>query len=248
MRKAGGTPAQWQALADGATARGEIPWNSKDVPPRPPMLPVFGNVRAWMMTPATSSASGRGRRRRPRPALMAREVAEVRRTSSGHARGAGRCQQVGRRPRHADAARPLEFHRAPYVREARIQRGARGADVRAAEHGAARCRGRLLGRQVPLLQPASLAARSGPQDGDRPSELPVLHLRTLDVLGRGRRGVVLSVSSDAADFEAQKEEASISRLYGGIHYRSDLEVGKAHGKRIGGYTVRFARLDGADAR
>ena len=32
--------------------------------------------------------------------------------------------------------------------------------------------------------------------------------------------------SGAADFEAQKDEASISRLYGGIHYRSDLEVGQ----------------------
>ena len=30
-----------------------------------------------------------------------------------------------------------------------------------------------------------------------------------------------------ADFEAQRDEASISRLYGGIHYRSDLEVGSA---------------------
>jgi hypothetical protein len=35
-------------------------------------------------------------------------------------------------------------------------------------------------------------------------------------------------------------------LYGGIHYRSDIEVGKDHGKRIGGYAVRFARIDGAD--
>jgi hypothetical protein len=52
--------------------------------------------------------------------------------------------------------------------------------------------------------------------------------------------------ADAATLEAQKEEASISRLYGGIHDRTDLEVGKAHGKRIGGYTVSFARVDGAD--
>jgi membrane-associated phospholipid phosphatase len=52
--------------------------------------------------------------------------------------------------------------------------------------------------------------------------------------------------ADASFFDAQKEEASISRLYGGIHYRSDLEMGKAHGKRIGGYTVSFARTDGAD--
>ena len=52
--------------------------------------------------------------------------------------------------------------------------------------------------------------------------------------------------SGAATFDAQKKEAAISRLYGGIHYRPDIEVGKDHGKRVGGYTVRFARLDGAD--
>ena len=49
-----------------------------------------------------------------------------------------------------------------------------------------------------------------------------------------------------AEFEAEKAEASISRLYGGIHYRSDIEMGNSHGRRIAGYTVRFARLDGAD--
>ena len=42
------------------------------------------------------------------------------------------------------------------------------------------------------------------------------------------------------------DEASISRLYGSIHYRSDIEVGKDHGKRIAGYTIKFAREDGAD--
>ena len=52
--------------------------------------------------------------------------------------------------------------------------------------------------------------------------------------------------NNAAYFEEQKDEASISRLYGGIHYRADIEMGKEHGTRIGGYTVRFARLDGAD--
>ena len=42
-----------------------------------------------------------------------------------------------------------------------------------------------------------------------------------------------------------RNEAAISRLYGGIHYRSDIENGKAHGLRIGGYTLRFAHADGA---
>jgi hypothetical protein len=52
--------------------------------------------------------------------------------------------------------------------------------------------------------------------------------------------------SQTAELDAMKDEAGISRLYGGIHYRADIEQGKDHGRRIGGYTVRFARQDGAD--
>jgi hypothetical protein len=49
-----------------------------------------------------------------------------------------------------------------------------------------------------------------------------------------------------AYFNDQANEASISRLYGAIHYRSDIEAGSAHGQRIGGYTVNFAVADGAN--
>jgi membrane-associated phospholipid phosphatase len=53
-------------------------------------------------------------------------------------------------------------------------------------------------------------------------------------------------TSGAQSFEAMKDEAGISRLYGGIHYRADIDAGKEHGERIGAYTVSFARQDGAD--
>ena len=52
--------------------------------------------------------------------------------------------------------------------------------------------------------------------------------------------------SSAAEFDAARDEASISRLYGSIHYRADIDVGKDHGKRIAGYTIKFAREDGAN--
>ena len=42
------------------------------------------------------------------------------------------------------------------------------------------------------------------------------------------------------------DEAGISRLYGGIHYRSDIVQGKAHGSRIGNWVVNFAKADGAN--
>src|SRR3989442_3460067 len=43
----------------------------------------------------------------------------------------------------------------------------------------------------------------------------------------------------APDFDAMKDEASISRLYGGIHYRSDIERGKEHAARIGRVAMRI---------
>lgn len=83
MRTAGGSPAQWQALADAAAARGEIAWISRDIPVRPPMLPFFGLVRSWMMTPAEVIAE----RPLPPPSTssqqMKDELAEVKRTVEG---------------------------------------------------------------------------------------------------------------------------------------------------------------------
>lgn len=49
--------------------------------------------------------------------------------------------------------------------------------------------------------------------------------------------------ASSGEFEALRDEAAISRLYGGIHFRSDIERGKVHGARIGEYTVRFAEQD-----
>ena len=80
MRTAGGSPALWQSLADSAIAHGEIPWVSQETPARPPMLPNFGLVRAWMMTPAEVV----GERPPPPPStsseLMRQELAEVKHT------------------------------------------------------------------------------------------------------------------------------------------------------------------------
>jgi hypothetical protein len=247
MRTAGGSPAQWQALADGAVARGEIPWKSMDIPSRPPMLPLFGNVRAWMMTPADIVNERPGPPPSTSSALMAREVAEVR-------------QQVDRGTRQELAIANFwadgpstptppghwNFIAAPYIRKADF------SEVRAA-------------RAFALLNMALHDAAVGCWDtkyfyfNPRPSHLDpdlksVIGLPNFPSYtsghstfsGAGAEVLSYLFPSGSANFDAQAFEASISRLYGGIHYRSDLEVGMAHGKRIGGYSVRFARTDGAD--
>jgi hypothetical protein len=41
-------------------------------------------------------------------------------------------------------------------------------------------------------------------------------------------------------------EASLSRMYGAIHYRSDCEEGLKCGKMIGDYAISRAISDGAE--
>lgn len=51
--------------------------------------------------------------------------------------------------------------------------------------------------------------------------------------------------SGASSFNAMRDEAGVSRMYGGIHYRSDVEAGKTHGIHIAAHTLSFAHADGA---
>jgi membrane-associated phospholipid phosphatase len=51
--------------------------------------------------------------------------------------------------------------------------------------------------------------------------------------------------ADKPKFDAMAQEASMSRIYGGIHYRSDCEVGLRCGNAIGSFSVRFGQKDGA---
>jgi hypothetical protein len=247
MGTAGGNAAIWQSMADQAAARGEIPWRSLENPPRPPMLPLFGRVMPWMMTAADIAAERPGPPPSTSSQQMAREVEEVRQTVENLDRrqlaiaykwsdGVGTPTPPGRWNLTAE----------PYVAEAQF------SEVRAA-------------RAFALLNMAMQDAAIGCWDAKfsyfnpRPSQMD-RRIRTSIGLPNfpsytsghstfsAAAAEVLSYLFPAGSgrFEADREEAAISRLYGGIHYRADIEVGKAHGRRIGGYTVRFGQQDGAD--
>lgn len=242
-----GNAALWQSLADQARARGEVPWRSLESPPRPPMLPLFGRVLAWNMTPADVAAERPGPPPSTSSAQMAREVAEVKETARRLTR-----QQLAIAYKWADGAGTptppghWNFIAGPYIVNAGF------SEVRAA-------------RALALLNMALHDAAVGCWDAKytyfnpRPTQLDP-SIRTAvglpnfpaytsghSTFSAAAAEVLSYLFPEAATrFEAEKEEASISRLYAAIHYRSDIEVGKAHGKRIGSYTVRHARLDGAD--
>ena len=51
--------------------------------------------------------------------------------------------------------------------------------------------------------------------------------------------------SDAAHFKAIGEEAGESRIWAGIHYRSDLTVGLTLGRAVTAKVIERAQGDGA---
>jgi hypothetical protein len=247
MRTAGGSPAIWQALADAATARGEIPWRSMETPPRPPMLPLFGNVRAWMMTPAEIVLERPGPPPSTSSPLMAKELAEVKQAVKGLTR-----EEAAIAYKWADGlSSPTppghwNFIAAPYFQKAGFSevRMARAfALLNMAMHDAAvACwdtKFFYFNPRPSQLDPELKTAVGLPNFPSYTSGHSTFSAAAAEVLS-------YLVPGEAGYFRSQMEEAAISRLYGGIHYRSDIEVGKDHGTRIGGYTVRFARLDGAD--
>lgn len=247
MRTAGGNKALWDGLAQAAVDRGQVPWISLDSPKRPPMLPVFGAVRTWNMTaqniiderpeapPSTSSAE------------MVEEVKEVKHYADNATR-----EQIAIVHKWADGAGtytpPGHWNdiAAEYVADAKF------SEVRTA-------------RAFALLNMAMHDAAVGCWEtkffyfNPRPSQMNP-SIRTLTGVPNfpaftsghstfsGSAATVLSYLFPAHTdyFEAQAEEASLSRLYGGIHYRSDIEAGMAHGIVIGGYTLSYALTDGAD--
>lgn len=245
--KAIGTPADWANLVTSCTARGETPWYSLESPKRPPMLPLFGKVSPFLFSTTTAVALRPG----PPPSTgseqMKQETEEiynfVKNPSRDHYRivqfwadGAGTATPPG----HWDAIAAEDFIKKGY------------SEIRWA-------------RNMALLNMALMDASIVCWDtkyfyfNPRPSQMNPL-IKTLTgtpnfpayISGHstfsGAASVILShiIPERAADYQAMAQEASLSRMYGGIHFRSDCEVGLTVGKKIGDYAVTRATVDGAE--
>lgn len=247
MKNAAGTPAQWKAFADAAAARGEIPWKSRETPPRPPMLPGFAQVKAWMMSPTEIVTERPGPPPSTSSAQMRQELADVKNAVENATR-----QQLATVYEWNDGANTYtppghwNFIAAQYVHDAQW------SEVRSARAFA------LLNMALHDSAVACWDAKFT-YFNPRPSQLDP-SIKTMIALPNfpsytsghstfsAAAAVVLSYlfPGGASTFDAERDEAALSRLYGGIHYPSDINVGKERGAQVASYTIRFARQDGAD--
>lgn len=247
MGSAVGTPQLWKSLEDNAIAKGEIPWRSLEAPARPPMLPNFGKVRAWNMTTAQIAAE----RPMPPPSTsseaMQAQLNEVR----GYANNASR-EQLAIVHKWADGGGTYTPPGHWNDIAAELIANARWSEVR-------------MARAFALLNMAMHDAGVGCWEtkyfyfNPRPSQLDrsikvKTGLPNFPSFTSGHSTFSAAAASvlsylfpgNSQRFNDFAKEASLSRLYGALHYRSDCEMGLAHGGRIGLYTITFAQADGAN--
>lgn len=247
MGSAVGTPQLWKSLEDNTVAKGEIPWKSLESPARPPMLPNFGKVRAWNMSAAQIVAE------RPvaPPSTSSEEMQTQLREVKSFANNASR-EQLAIVHKWADGG-------GTYTPPGHWN------DI-AAEHVAnARWSEVRMARAFALLNMALHDAGVGCWEtkyfyfNPRPSQLdPSIKVKTglpnfpSYTSGHstfsGAAAAVLSFlfPANSLQFNDFAKEASLSRLYGALHYRVDCEIGLVHGTKIGSYTIGFALADGAN--
>jgi membrane-associated phospholipid phosphatase len=244
---AAGNPAMWKSLTDAATAKGEIAWQSQESPARPPMLMNFGSVKAWTMTAAEVVSLEPGPPPSTSSAEMKADLAAVKSVTDNLSReqlaialkwndGAGTATPPG----HWNAIA------SEYVREARL------SEVRAA---------RVYAMLNMALHDVSIGCWDTKMKNfnPRPSQLDpsiktMIGLPNFPAYPSGHSTYSAAAATTlgaifpqgAATFRAMAEEAGISRLYGGIHYPSDIREGKAHGDRIGGWVLNYFKADGAN--
>ena len=194
----------------------------------------MGPIRAGSMTFGGSFSCfprranfGPLRRLRPSPPERAAEVAEVKNFKRtpitngkvfywqfGQYAGPGLIHRLERR------GRPATGRVGP-----RPQRAASRARLRAGACGPLRWLDRLAGREVPLLDGASQSVRPDHHHGRPEPQLPNLRVERGDP--RHGADAVLShlFPREAARYQSLAQEFGESRLWAGIHFRSDIEAG-----------------------
>jgi hypothetical protein len=237
----------WKGFEDDCIARNEIPWMSMESPKRPPMLPFFGRVRPFLFDSTTLVTNIRPL---PPPSTRSitfqKELEEVNYYSQNQTRERLRivhfwADGVGTYtpPGHWNAIAAEEFVKMKW------------SEVRWA-------------RAFALLNMSLMDAAIVCWDAKytyynpRPSQVDP-SIKTLTGLPNfpsytsghstfsGAAAEILGylVPARKEAFTSMAQEASISRLYGAIHYRSDCTVGLASGKKVGEYAVKRAMTDGA---
>ncbi len=244
--KAIGTPALWKQLEVQTSARNEQYWTSLELPKRPPMLPLFSKVLPFLFDTLTVVSL------RPAPPYSTNSVEFKNETDEVlyYSKNATRERQaivsfwadgVGTYtpPGHWNYIAATEFVKENY------------SEVRWA-------------RNMALLNMAEMDAAIVCWDAKyfyfnpRPCQMNP-DIKTLtgvpnfpsytsghsNFSAAAATFLTYLLPDRGSMFTDMAKEAAMSRLYGAIHYRSDVEMGLVTGAKVGQFAVKRAQADGA---
>jgi len=244
---AAGTPAIWAQLEQDAISKGEIPWISQEIPKRPPMLPLFGKVKTFLFDSLTAISL----RPPPPPSTgsdqMKKETEEIYQimknltrdqTAIVHFWADGVSTYTPPGHWNAIAADDFILQNFSEVRWARnmalLNMSLMDAAIVCWE-----AKYYYFNPRPVQMDPRIKTTAGLPNFPAYISGHSTFSSAAAAILGH-------IIPEKAASYEAMAMEASMSRLYGTIHFRSDCEAGLVVGKNVGNYAVQRARADGAE--
>jgi hypothetical protein len=245
--KAVGTPANWESFVTQTLAAGEIPWYSLELPQRPPMLPLFGAVKSFLMDSATVASLRPG----PPPSSgsdqMKQETEEVYsyvknpsrdniRTVQYWADGAGTYTPPG----HWNAIAAGDFITQNWS-EVRWARNMSLLNITLMDAAIVCWSTKYLyfNARPTQMNPAIKTLTGIPN-------FPSYISGHSTFSGAAYTFLAHIIPSKADSYAQMANQASLSRLLGGIHYRSDINIGLQVGQNIGAVAIQRAEIDGAE--
>jgi hypothetical protein len=242
-----GSPQVWSSLATNTTAQGQTPWVSLELPKRPPMLPLFGNVKPFLFDsltviqlrpgpPPSTSSDAFNQQNQAAYAQIKNPTREQMRIVQFWADGIATYTPPG----HWNAIAAEDFILQNY------------SEVRWA-------------RNMALLNMGQMDAAIVCWNtkyfyfNPRPSQM-IPEVKTLTgvpnfpsyISGHSTfsesAATILDhlLPANAAKYEAMSQEAAKSRFISGIHTKLDCDAGMVVGKSVGMYAVQRAMTDGAE--
>jgi hypothetical protein len=245
--KAVGTPANWASFVTQTLGEGQVPWYSLETPARPPMLPLFGAVKSFLIDSAAVASLLPAPPPQSGSAQMQQETEEVYNYVKSPSRdnirivnfwadGAGTYTPPG----HWNAIAAADFVSQNFS-EVRWARNMALLNMTLMD-AAIVCWSTkyfYFNARPSQLNPAIKTLTGVPNFPSYISGHSTFSSAAATLLGH-----IIPARADA--YMQMAQEASLSRLVSGIHYRSDINVGMTVGQNVGNFAVQRAEIDGAE--
>jgi hypothetical protein len=243
-----GNATIWAQMELDAINRGETPWVSLENPKRPPMLPLFGKVKTWLFDSLTMVTTIRpALPPGTRSAQFKTELEEVYQTQKNLSREQMRiaffwADGVGTYtpPGHWNYIAANEFVFLNFS-EARWARDMALLNMSLMDAAIACWDAKYI---YFTPRPSQMDPRIKSVTGV--PNFPAFISGHSSFSGAASKVLGYLVPNRQFVFADMAQEASESRIYGAIHYRSDCVKGLETGNKIGDYAINRGHIDGAE--